>query len=69
MMGYNTTSSGNFLPGGGLAHGGRDLPASAMTLTPPTDPGHLLPSMGDYISEDFLQILEVSSSFLTVTIF
>ena len=54
---YNTSS--NFFQ----QREGREQPMSAMTITHGVSPDGL-PAMGDYISEDFLQILEVFISYL-----
>ena len=52
---YNTASE-NFFKA-------RDQPTSAMTIQPTGGDG-LLPAVGEYISEDFLQVLEVSDNIL-----
>ena len=64
MMGgsYNNTSSNFF-----QSREGREQPLSAMTITHGANEG--IPSMGDYISEDFLQVLEVSSLHLNTPLY
>ena len=57
MIGGSYNSSSNFFQTRGE---GRDQPMSAMTITHGAGDG--LPAVGDYISEDFLQVLEVSFS-------
>jgi hypothetical protein len=52
---YNTASD-NFFKG-------REQPTSAMTIQHPGSGEGLFPAVGDYISEDFLQVLEVSSTY------
>ena len=54
MIGGSYNSSTNFFH---TRVEGRDHPMSAMTITHGAGDG--LPAVGDYISEDFLQVLEV----------
>jgi hypothetical protein len=57
MIGGSYNTSSNFFQTRGE---GREQPLSAMTITHGAADG--LPAVGDYISEDFLQVLEVICS-------